>query len=170
MFAWVKLKVLAKPCLIKPVSLDDLIHLLRVPRFVLHKLDISIETSTGGLAARVFSEDCCAYICEALSGNWAAKVFNLRKNFGSILMICAGYKLIFNLVSSGGGAFYSISKKPWLAATLYQRLHFQLFCPVQHAFVKIECIFILFKLYTCRYPLTRFGSLSLSLAGQGILQ
>ena len=79
MFAWVKLKVLAKPCLIKPVSLNDLIHLLRVPRFVLHKLDISIETGAGGLAARVFSEDCSAYICEALSGNWAAKVFNLRK-------------------------------------------------------------------------------------------
>ena len=41
---WIKLLVDAKAFLIKLVSLDDLLHLLHVPLFVLQKLNIGIQT------------------------------------------------------------------------------------------------------------------------------
>ena len=75
---WFKLKVDAKACLVNPVSLDDLVHLLLVPRLVLHELDVGIQAGTRGLAVRVFREDCSSYICEALACNWTANVFNLK--------------------------------------------------------------------------------------------
>ena len=76
---WLKLKVDAKACLVNPVSLDDLVHLLLVPRLVLHELDVGIQAGARGLAVRVLREDCSSYICEALGCNRAAKLVNLRK-------------------------------------------------------------------------------------------
>ena len=58
LLVWIELMVDAEACLVIPVSLDDLLHLLHIPRLVLHKLDISIQARARGLAARVFRRDC----------------------------------------------------------------------------------------------------------------